>query len=314
LLSPGLSGPPPRPHSLAADKNLVKGGSGYFFVVLAAVLWACSGTAAKFLFQRGITPFQLVQLRTTLAAGVLFTLILLRQPEKLKIARSDAPPLLLLGISLAGAQFTYLYAISKINVAAAILLQYQAPVFIAVYSAVFAHKRPGWSTTAAILSALAGCYLVVGAYSLDILSMNRAGIISGLSSALTFAWYSVQSEYSMKKYGPWTVLFYAILFAAIFWNILYQPFEAFTHGHNPETWGWIFFVGVFGTVLPFGLYNEGIRRISPTHASITATLEPITAAAISYLVLNEVMYPSQFAGAGLVIGSIILLQATNKSR
>ena len=72
------------------------------------------------------------------------------------------------------------------------------------------------------------------------------------------------------------------------------------------------FVGVLGTVLPFGLYNEGIKRITPTHASITATLEPITAAVISYIVLNEVMYFPQVIGAGLVIGSIILLQTAKK--
>jgi len=33
-------------------------------------------------------------------------------------------PFFLLGIALAAAQFTYLYSISRINVAAAILLQY----------------------------------------------------------------------------------------------------------------------------------------------------------------------------------------------
>jgi len=296
------------------DNGLIKGGSGYLFVMSAAVLWAISGIAAKFLFQSGITPFQLVQLRTTLAAGILFVLMLLRQPEKLKIAGSDIPFFLLLGISLAGAQFTYLYAISRINVAAAILLQYQAPVLIAAYMAVFAHKRPGWSTAAAILGAFCGCYLVVGAYNLDLFTMNRTGILSGLASAVAFAWYSIQSGYGMKRHNPWTVLFYAMLFAAIFWNIFYQPHEAFAHGHNPETWFWILFVGVLGTVLAFGLYNEGIKRITPTNASITATLEPITAAVISYVVLNEVMSFPQVIGAGLVIVSIILLQKAKKSR
>jgi hypothetical protein len=44
-----------------------KGNLGYLYVALAAVLFAVSGTAAKFLFHSGITPYQLIQLRTTLA-------------------------------------------------------------------------------------------------------------------------------------------------------------------------------------------------------------------------------------------------------
>jgi hypothetical protein len=40
---------------------------GYLYVSLAAILFAISGTFAKFLFNGGITAFQLIQMRTTLA-------------------------------------------------------------------------------------------------------------------------------------------------------------------------------------------------------------------------------------------------------
>lgn len=35
---------------------------GYFFAILAAFLWGVSGSAAKYLFINGVTPFHLVQL------------------------------------------------------------------------------------------------------------------------------------------------------------------------------------------------------------------------------------------------------------
>jgi drug/metabolite transporter (DMT)-like permease len=63
-----------------------------------------------------------------------------------------------------------------------------------------------------------------------------------------------------------------------------------------------------GTLVPFGLYLEGINLIRSTRASITATLEPITAGIISYIFLNEVMKIPQIVGGIIVIGSIILLQ------
>jgi drug/metabolite transporter (DMT)-like permease len=280
---------------------------GYLFVILAAILWAISGSASKFLFNNGVSPFQLVQLRTTLAVTTLLIWLLIRQPELLKVSRKDLPYFFLLGISLASAQFTYLYAISKLQVAAAILLQYQAPIFIALYM-VFKRKKLYPSTVAAIIGAISGCYLVVGAYTMDIFTMNRAGIIVGLCSAVAFAWYSVQSEYGMRNYRPWTVVFYALLFASIIWNILHPPLKAFMHSYSSASWWLILYIGVFGTILPFGFYILGINLISSTHASITATLEPIAAAFIAYFFLNEIMGKWQIIGAVLVIVSIVLLQ------
>jgi drug/metabolite transporter (DMT)-like permease len=60
--------------------------------------------------------------------------------------------------------------------------------------------------------------------------------------------------------------------------------------------------------VPFGLYLEGINLIRSTRASITATLEPITAGIISYIFLNEIMEALQIIGGLIVIASIILLQ------
>ena len=107
-------------------------------MLFAAVLWAVSGPSAKFLFNSGVTPFQLMQLRTTLSAVGLFLWLLLRNPSLLKIDRQDILYFAVLGTFGMGAcQFTYLFAISKINVAAAILIQYMAPSFIAVHAVVF---------------------------------------------------------------------------------------------------------------------------------------------------------------------------------
>jgi drug/metabolite transporter (DMT)-like permease len=65
---------------------------------------------------------------------------------------------------------------------------------------------------------------------------------------------------------------------------------------------------VAGTIVPFGLYFEGINLIRSTRASITATLEPITAGFISYFFLSESLSRLQILGAVFVIASIVLLQ------
>ena len=282
---------------------------GYLYVILAALFWAVSGSSAKFLFQQDITPFQLVQMRLTLAAGLLFVWLQFRHPALLRISRKDILYFMVLGITgMAMVQFTYFYTISKITVAAAILLEYMAPIFIALYTVLFARERLTFLTLMAIAGAAVGCYLVVGAYNLNLLTLNWKGIVSGLCSALAFAWYSVYGERGMRRTHPWTVVFYALLFAALFWNVVHPPLEGFLHPYSRAAWGWILYIAILGTIIPFGLYFEGINLIRSTRASITATLEPIAAGFISYLFLGEVLQPLQLVGGMLVIASVILLQ------
>jgi drug/metabolite transporter (DMT)-like permease len=160
----------------------------------------------------------------------------------------------------------------------------------------------------AIVGSGLGCYLAVGAYTLDLLSLNKAGIIGGLSAAAFLACYTVLSESALRSYKPWTVLFYASLFSAATCNILLPPFEGLTRSYSAIQWFWILFISIAGTAVSLGLYNKGLRLIRSTHASVTATLQPISAAVIAFLFLGEIMMPWQLVGVGLVVASIIVLQ------
>jgi len=272
-------------------------------------MWGVSGSSSKFLFHSGISAFQLVQLRITIAAAALFLWLLVRDPALLRIERRDIAYFIVLGaVAMAALQFTYLFAISRIQVAAAILLQYLAPSIIALYSVVIVRDKMQATTAVAVIGATVGCYLVVGAYNLDFFGMNIVGILGGVGAAVSFAWYTIQGEYGMRRYDPWTVLFYAVFFAAVVWNLLQPPLASFRQAYSLVQWGWILYVAIMGTLLPFGLYFKAVSLIRSTHASITATLEPIVAGIVSYLYLDEIMAPLQIFGGVLVIASVVLLQ------
>lgn len=289
---------------------------GYLYVAAAALMWAISGPCAKYLMVHGVNPYQLVQLRLNIGIVMLFGWLLVRRPALLRIARRDLLYFFLLGTTgMAMVQFTYLAAIAKIKVAAAILLQYLAPVLITLYSVLVARDSLSRATVIAVSCATCGCYLVVGAYDLDLLAMNREGLFYGFSAAVVFAWYSIFGEKGMHRYHPWTVLFYAILFATLFWNCAGlvwngapRPLEALFVSYSVSDWGFILYIAILGTIVPFGLYFEGINLIRSTRASITATLEPISAAVVSYFFLAEALAPLQLVGGALVIAAVIILQ------
>ncbi len=287
---------------------------GYLFIIVAALLWSISGVSGKYLFIQGVTPFQLVQLRVTISTVVLFVFLLVFKPALLRISAKDIVYFAILGISgMAVVQITYFYAISRINVAVAILLQYLAPVFIALW---YVFADPGKltrSTVAAIILSVTGCYLAVGAYNVDLLTVNRVGIGVGICAGISYGWYAVYGEKGMCRYDPWTVVFYALVFAALFWNVAMPPLEAFRRSYSAREWFYILYIAVLGTVLAYGLYTHGISLVRSTRASVTATLEPIAAGFVAFFFLGEYLQPLQILGGALVICSVILLQTGSES-
>lgn len=213
---------------------------------------------------------------------------------------------------MAMVQGTYFFAISKIEVAAAILLQDLAVVLVAIFSFCFWNERMTTSKLIALIMALCGCYMVVGGYDLDMIGMNRMGIMGGLASAVCLAGYTLVGEGAMHRYTPVTILFYALAFSSLTWHTIYPPFHYVSAGFTPSQWGWILYIAVVGTIIPFGLFFVGVNYIRSTRAIITATLEPISGGLMAFFLLGEILEPLQVIGGGLVIGAIVLLQITRE--
>ncbi|MDD5207073.1 MAG: EamA family transporter [Desulfobacterales bacterium] len=282
---------------------------GYIYVLLAALMWASSGTAGKALFEGGMTPFELVQIRVTLSSLLLGLVLAFSSRDYLKIRLRDVGYFLVLGsVGMALVQGTYFFTISRIQVAAAILIQSLSPFFVAFYSILFWKERFTGLKALALLLSFGGCYLVVGGYDVELLKMNRLGIMVGVLSAMLFAGYSLLGERGMHRYRPWTVLFYALLFAALSWHVFFTPFHYLKAGFSAAQWGWLLYISVIGTILPFGLYFMGVNYIRSTRASITATLEPISAGLMAFLFIGETLGPLQILGGILVIAAVVLLQ------
>lgn len=282
---------------------------GYLCVLAAAIMWASSGVAGKALFAGGITPFELVQVRVTVSTLLLAIAFGLHSRDLFRIRGRDFVYFFILGgVAMALVQITYFYAVSKIQVAAAVFLEYLAPILVAFYSICFWKERLTPTKLLSLALSLAGCYLVVGGYNLHLLKMNRVGILCGLAAALCFAGYTLIGERLMQRYSPWTVLFYAFLFATFTWHIIYPPFQYLRAVYSLNQWGWLLYISVIGTLIPFALFFIGVNLIRSTRASITATLEPISAGFFAYFFLGEVLEPLQVVGGAMVVGAIVLLQ------
>lgn len=287
---------------------------GYLMVAGAALCWGIMGTLARFLFtSQEVSPLVLTTIRATLAFPILFLVLLIWNRQHLQVRLSDLPLLAIVGIGgLAMANFTYYYTISLTNVATAILLQYMAPIIVALFSVAFLGERMTWVTLTSLALAIGGDFLMVKGYDPQALRLNLPGIISGILAACAFAFYTLISKKAIERMDSWTLLTYAYAFAALFWWIVVPPWAIASQGYSLRLWGIFFVIAAFGTVLPFGLYVRGLVYLPATKVSIVSTLEPVVAAVAAFSVLGEHLSLFQSFGGFMVLAGVVLIQRRGK--
>ena len=285
---------------------------GYAMVVGAAVCWGVMATMAKMLFRdRGVDPLVLVVVRADLATLSLFGVLALFHPARLRLERKDLWAVILIGVAgLAANNFLYFEALHLTSVATALLLQYQAPVLVALYTVLVQRQPLRGRVILALAVALLGCALVVRAYDFGVLRPNLLGVAAGLGTACTFAFYILASRAALRAMNPWTLLTYAYFSASLFWLAVLPPWKILSYGFDLGIWGAFLAVATIGTVVPFGLFISGLRFLPPTQAGIVSMLEPVVAAVAAYLFLGEILIPLQMLGGALVLAGVVMVQTT----
>lgn len=282
---------------------------GFFLIVLAASMWGLSGTVAKHLFNQQVSPFDLVEIRLTLSFVFLFLYLVAANRQLLRVSRTDIPYLLVFGsCGVSIVQFTYLYTISRTNVATAVFLQYLAPVLVSLYGMIFLREKPDLFKACALLLAVSGGFFIVKGNPGGGLSVNPAGLAGGLSSAVAFAFYTLYGKRGLARINPWTMLVYGFGAGALTWSLFVPPWRA-AAGHSPVTWLFFLYIAVFATILPFGFFFKGLNYLHPVKAGIISTLEPVVAAVAAWLLLHEALFPMQIVGGALVCAAVVLVQA-----
>ncbi len=282
---------------------------GMLMILGATTFWGASATLAKYLFSERINPVVLVQMRMTLSFLILAVVFLGFRRDLLRVRAVDLFHLALIGIvGAAGSNITYYVTINQTNVATAILLQYLAPLLVLAYAAVTGEEEITLLKTLAGVVSLGGCFLAVAGERLSLLAINRLGLLSGLGSAFCWGFTNVWLRRLLKVYNVWTCLFYAFLFASLFWAVVNPPWKIAGAHYSTETWKVFLGFAVISILIPHTLYFSGLQYLTAGRAIITASFEPVVAIGTAFVFLGETLSPVQVAGGVLVVGAIVLLQ------
>ena len=166
-------------------------------------------------------------------------------------------------VGVAGVHYTYYYAISKTNVATAILLQYLAPAFILLFAVLAQGETFSFSETLFIRAGVCRLLFYGGRLQYPSVRGQSGRRDGGTGVCHFFAFYSVYGEYGLRRYSVWTILVYGLAAAALFWWCVHPPWMIAAAGYSIRTWGLFGFLGLFSAIVPFGLYSPEYAILKP---------------------------------------------------
>lgn len=297
---------------------------GYALVWTAVVLWSLNAVVAKVVLESaGLSSLRLAEVRSTGSALVLLAAVAILRPATLRVGRRELGFLAVFGIlGLAFVQLFYFVGIRRLEIGIALVIQYLAPVFVALWARFFVKEPVRRRLWLSLALSLFGLTLVVDLWGGS--SLDGVGVAACLLTAIAYAAYVLMAERALENgRDVFSLLAWGFAFAALFWAV-FQPWWSFPLelvdgrasllGRLGETaapvWLLLAYIVVLGTVVPFVLFVSALHHVPATRVTIVAMLEPVLAALIAWLWLEEEIGTLQIVGGLVVLAGVVLAQTS----
>jgi drug/metabolite transporter (DMT)-like permease len=224
---------------------------------------------------------------------------------------SDLPLFLGMGLTaIAGYNMFFLYGLTLAPASdGAIIVPGLAPILTAVLAALLLGERIGRWGIAGLLTAVVGLLFVLTPGE----AQSRArflGDLLFLAGAVCWAFYSVIGKTATARFHPVN----ATLYGTVTGTLLLIPPAIAERGWvqlaaaPAAAWLGLLYLAVFGTVLAFVFFYEGVRRIGAARATSFAFLVPVFGVVSSVLLLGERIAMLTILGGILVLVGLWLVQ------
>ena len=268
---------------------------GYSCVAAAAIIWGSNGVIVNWV---PYNAFAIAFFRVLFASLTLLPVVFLtRKHEALSAARSWRI-MLSLGFLLALGWTLLFYSMKLIAIANAVLLNYTAPIFVALLAPLFLKEKLEKSTLLALAISMAGIVIISSQQNLHVSDLNLLGVILGLLAGLAYAGFIIASKRALSSSSSQVVAFYSYSVASIF----LFPFVIGTD-LSPDLASWILLLvlGVFNTGFAVTLYLKGLGMVKAQKAVVFTYLEPASAVVFGFLFLAQQPTPFMLVGGFLIL-------------
>ncbi|GAA4479167.1 DMT family transporter [Enteractinococcus fodinae] len=268
--------------------------TGVLLVVAATISLPLGASVATQLFPiGGAWGVSVVRL---LLASVL--LLLIARPTPWRWSLSAWREVVLFGISLAGLNAFFFAAVERIPLGVAVAIEFVGPLALAV---ILSTNRRDliWITMAGIGLVVLGVESLAGDASFDVL-----GLVYAALAGVSWAFYILLSARVGKRLPGIEGLPMATLVAALV--VLPFGFTGLIDILNvPEAYWLALGVALLSTVIPVSFEMAALRRLPRNAFSILLSLEPVFAALIGWVLLDQTFGLLRSLAIILIVGATI---------
>ena len=273
---------------------------GALCAIGAGVGFGTLGIFSTLYYDEGGDDFTLLVLRFCGAFVILAAIALARMRPAPTLG--DAALTTLLGVATLGASFCLLAGFETASPGLVTLLFYVYPLIITVAAhLLFREELTPWRVGLLVLG-MAGIALTVGVPD----ETTSEGILWGLGAGVCVSVYILGGRYVMARSVD-NIQFVVLSFGGGLIVLAPAAAAAGVDGPSQAALGWAAVVIVVSTVVPTLLFYYAVRQIGAGGSARLATIEPVVAVSLSYLVLGDAISASQIAGGALVVVAVALL-------
>jgi len=258
-------------------------------LIAAAVLWSTGGLLIKYV---SWNPLAITGMRSAISAVLI--IVFLKKPRFHFSFHQVGGALCFTGTVI------FFVSATKLTTAAnAILLQYTAPIYTALFSRRFLNEKTHWFDWIAVAAVFCGIFL----FFLDDLTLGGYyGNLLALAAGAAAAWLGLFLRKQKDSSPIESVLLGNIIAAFIGFPFMFSSKLAF------NDWIGLLLLGVFQLGLSYILYAHAIKQVKALDAMLIFTIEPILNPVWVFLFMGEV--PGQWA---LVGGTVVLVSLVSRA-
>ncbi|WP_210366684.1 EamA family transporter [Bacillus sp. REN3] len=279
---------------------------GILMIVIGSMLWGMTGSIVEWIL--GNTEFSVpfILVIRLVIAGIGLLVYLAYKKEDIFALWKTAywrNQLIVFSIfGMVGLQYTFFYAIETSNAVVATLLQFSAPIFVALYVSLVNKKMPPRYQVIGIAGTLAGLFLLLTNGSLGTLLVSPQALMWGVAVGLTFAFYTLYPARLMKEWSILIIVGWSMIIGGVMLGIMNQVWKSaeWQMLGDPKL-SFILLVMILFSTIAFVLFLSSMKYITAVETSILSSMEPLTVMVISVIWFERMLEIYQLLGVVLML-------------
>ncbi len=285
-----------------------RSGAALLAACAAGALWGTGALVVNLLIRRhGFSPETISFWRFVVGAIVL--LAVFGRPRLWHAVRSQLGLVIGSGTCMALYVLCWFLGIARIGASIPTLIALcLPPVLVTVVAVARGQERADAPLLLLLAAALIGTALIVdphgGSTGSVPLAVMLAGVGFSIASAVLYAAFTLVSGRLSQRLGagPMTTCLTVVAAAVMGLSAFYRPL-AWPAAVPPQAW--FLYLGVVTAALALLAFSWGAARLTPTALTVATLVEPLTAVALSALLLGEQLSGWQWLGGALLMASIV---------